>query len=307
MSEVMTPETAGVGAVNTVPMHEDYVTIDLDTGTVHRSFCDHVICQDNAQGNLFGVKLLKGGEPATVPEGTTCTGYFIRPDGNTVTIPGDVAEIVPDGEGQRAWVVLPQACYAYPGQFTLVINLHKGNYTTTVRIVDGTVVKTRTGTIIDPGIPIPGIDELLSIIAAAQGNTYDASNGVTLSGATFKLTQTVRKHLNTVRHINLGHDGQEDSSINLGTQSPTSGWLMIVWHCGTGNTYGLKFAHVDSDLTDKFIAVPIAINGTDNCLLSFDPDDANQNADPHWTITNTHADAHLRGIVIMSTTSELFC
>lgn len=287
----------------TAPMHEDYITVDLDTGTVHRSFCDHVICQDNAQGNLFGVQLLKGGEPATVPDGTTCTGYFIRPDGNTVTIPGDVAEIVPEGEGQRAWVILPQACYAYPGQFTLVINLHKGNYTTTVRIVDGTVVKTRTGTIIDPGIPIPGIDELLSIIAAAQGNTYDASNGVTLSGATFKLTGDVRRHLNTIRHFNIDHG----ESTTLKTSQWNSGWLVIFWHCGTGSTYGIKFAHVNTESETNYTAVNMALNSTDNCQLAYDTDEANDYANPHWTITNGHESADMRALVIMSTSGDTFC
>ena len=306
MSEVMTPETAGAGAVNTVPMHEDYVTIDLDSGTVHRSFLDHVICQDNNQANLFGVKLLKGGDPATVPEGTTCTGYFIRPDGNTVTIPGDVAETVPAGEGQRAWVILPQACYAYPGQFTLVINLHKSNYTTTVRIVDGTVVKTRTGTVIDPGIPIPGIDELLSIIAAAEGHTYDASNGVTLSGATFKLTKAVRQQLNAVRGINIGHAGQApDNEIWIDAADRQSGWIALIWRCGSSGNNGVKFAHIATQDQETYYAsvVNIVLNGTDYCQLEFD-DDAD---DPCWHITNTNDDGlHLRAIVLMSHPGDTF-
>ncbi len=304
-----TQQSQGIGTVQTAPMQEDFVKIDLNSGTVHRRFLDHIICQDNNQATLFGVELMKGGKPATVPDGTTCAGYFIKPDGNTVMITGDIAETIVEGEGQRCWVILPQACYAQPGQFTLVINLHKGNFTTTVRVVDGTIIKTRSGEPIDPGIPVPDIDELLSIIAAAQGNTYDASNGVTLSGATFKLTKAVRQHLNAVRGINLGHAGQAPANqIDLGVNNRQGGWIAIIWHCGTSSSYGIKFAHIAQDQEDEthYYAsiVTMLQNGTDHCQLTYDDSED----DPHWHITNTNEDnAHLRAIVLMNDPSETFC
>jgi hypothetical protein len=307
MSEFVTPETTGAEAVSTVPMHEDYVTIDLDSGTVHRSFLDHVLCQNNKQANAFGVKLTKGGKAATVPQGSTCAGYFIKPDGNTVVIQGQVNETLPDGEADRCWVVLPQECYVQSGKFTLAINLHFGNYTTTVRIVDGTIVKTQVGEPIDPGIPIPDIDELLSIIAAAQGNTYDASTGVTLSGATFKLTKAVRQQLNAIRGINIDQISHApDNEIWIDAASRTSGWVAMIWHCGTGDCYGIKFAHIAQDQQDETHYYASIINlvqsGTDHCQLEFD-DDAD---DPCWHITNTHPDAHLRAIFMMSHPGDTF-
>ena len=208
-------------------------------------------------------------------------------------------------------VVLPQACYAYPGQFTLVIKVHTNSGTATVRIVDGTVVKTRTGQVIDPGIPIPDIDELLGIIAAAQGNTYDASNGVTLSGATFKLTQAVRKQLGAVRGINIDQAAHEpDNELYIDAGSATSGWMAIIWHCGTGECYGLKFAHIApvQGVDNQYYAsvVTLAESGTDCCALDFDDDHDHGGANPSWHITNTHNDAHLRGIVLMNNPGDTF-
>lgn len=290
-----------VGVTMGSPVNRDIIKIDLATGTVHRSFLDHVLCMDDAKANVFGVELYYQGEPVQVSN-MTCTGYFIRPNGDTVTIQGNVPEITTGG-GQIALVQLPQACYAYDGQFTLVIKVHKSqsSTTTTVRIIDGTVVRTRTGIIVDPGIPIPDIDELLSIIAAAEGHTYEADHGITLSGATFRLTESVRKHINCLRMVHIGHGETAD----LGTASPTAGYLVVIWKCGTGGTNGIKFAHVTG--TDTFSETNIVNTGTDNCQLAFDSDTDNDNADPHWTITNGHASVDMRAIVLMSSTSEVFC
>lgn len=308
MSEV-TPNAYAFSAT-----HMDIIDVDLDTGTVHRSYNDHVICMDDELANVYGARLFAGKEPVQLTGGATCAGYFIRPNGDTVVIEGYITAPTETEPSSTCRVVLPQACYAYPGQFTLVIKVSSamiGGGTSTVRIVDGTVVKTRTGAVIDPGIPIPNIDELLGIIAAAQGHTYDASNGVTLSGATFKLTTGVRKQLNAVRGINIDNASHEpDNELYIDAGSVSSGWIAVIWHCGTGECYGLKFAHIApvSGTDDEYYAdvVTLAESGTDCCAIEFDDDHDHGGADPCWHITNTHNDARLRGIVLMNNPGDTF-
>lgn len=149
---------------------EDIIEIELQSGTVTRSFLNKAIGEGDNSANRYGVTLVRDGEPVSL-DGVTCSGYFIRPNGDTVVIPGTVS-------GLNAYVTLPQACYVYEGAFTLAIKLEGTNFAGTMRIIDGMVVNTTTDTLVDPGHVIPDIDELLAIIEEAQiaiGNTvrYD--------------------------------------------------------------------------------------------------------------------------------------
>ena len=67
----------------------DIVDIDLNNGSVHRSFMSKTLGEGDKQANRFGVHLIRNGEEVSL-EDATCTGYFIRADGGTVVIPGIV-------------------------------------------------------------------------------------------------------------------------------------------------------------------------------------------------------------------------
>lgn len=152
--------------------HTDIVDIDLDSGTVHRSYAHRIIGEGDANANRYGVRLFRSGEPVAIG-GSSCQGYFIRhANGDTVVINGGAFH------GQEAYVDLPQACYVYEGDFTLIIKLAGSGITGTMRIVDGTVAQTTTGAQIDPGHEIPDISELLALIAGMQ----DAINTVNALG-----------------------------------------------------------------------------------------------------------------------------
>ena len=147
--------------------HNDIVDIDLDDGTVHRSFAHRILGEGDISANRFGVRLWRSGNPVTA-DGAQCMGYFIRHGrGDTVTINGGLFS------GQEAYVTLPDACYAYDGAFSLAIKLIGGGVTGTMRIVDGTVADSVIGSPVDPGGVIPDLDELLAVIdrAEAAANT----------------------------------------------------------------------------------------------------------------------------------------
>lgn len=140
----------------------DIADIDLDTGTVYRTFAQRTISEGDTKANRYGIRLWRGGQQVNA-DGATCMGYFIRHgNGDTVTISGGLFS------GQEAWVELPASCYAYDGGFTLVIKLVGGGVTGTMRIVDGTVVDSMIGSPIDPGGVVPDLASLMAVIERAE-------------------------------------------------------------------------------------------------------------------------------------------
>lgn len=142
--------------------NEDIIDIDLNSGSVYRSFANKTISEGDISANRYGVRLWRGKTPATA-EGATCMGYFIRHgNGDTVTINGGAFS------GQKVYIDLPESCYAYDGAFTLVIKLIGGGVTGTMRVVDGTVINSMIGSPIDPGSVIPSLADLLEVIERAE-------------------------------------------------------------------------------------------------------------------------------------------
>lgn len=140
----------------------DIADIDLETGTISRSFANHAIGMGDISAERFGIRLFRKGVPVQI-SGGTCIGYFIRHENkDTVIINGG------SFSGNEAYITLPESCYTKEGNFSLAIKLIDGAVTGTFRIVDGTVIKTLSGDIVDPGGTIPDISELLAVIGRAE-------------------------------------------------------------------------------------------------------------------------------------------
>ena len=138
---------------------EDIVNIDLECGTLHRSFLRHSIGKGDALANRFGVRVFRGKTPVQLVG--TCSGYFVRADGATVPpINGVISNNV-------AYVTLTEECYEVEGVFALAIKIKNGNEKVTLRIVDGIVDRTSTDILVDPGTIIPSIDTLINAINTA--------------------------------------------------------------------------------------------------------------------------------------------
>lgn len=167
-------------------IHNDILPIELECGSLYRSFMHHAIGSGDSAGNRYGVRLLRGGEPVSL-SGAACTGYFIRPDGITLVISGQT-------DGTSAWVELPAAAYAVEGAFTLAIKISGAGFAETMRIVDGSVVRTTTGAIADPADTVPSLEELMAVIeraetaAAAIGRLSVTANQI--SGTRYKVAVT---------------------------------------------------------------------------------------------------------------------
>lgn len=142
------------------PYKSDFVKVNLDGGKIHRSFLFKPIGEGDNAADRFGVEVFRNGNPEEL-SGTACAGFFIRPDGITLIINGVVS-------GNTAFVELPQAAYAISGNFTLSIKLSGSGFSDTVRIVDGTVVQTTTGSISDPSQTIPDYSTFEELVERAE-------------------------------------------------------------------------------------------------------------------------------------------
>lgn len=130
---------------------EDIVDIDLENGTVHRSYSNKMLGEGDQNGNRYGVRVLRDGQEVSL-SGVSVSGFFIRANGTTVTIPPGTVQ------GSKGWVTLPKACYVTEGNFRLTIKLTKGSVTVTARVIDGTIIDVDKGELVDPGSVIPNVD-----------------------------------------------------------------------------------------------------------------------------------------------------
>lgn len=236
----------------------DILDIELNSGSIARSFLNHTIGAGDSKSNRFGVRLLRNGEPENI--GGTCSGYFIRADGETVVIADGIVN------GNEAYVELPEACYAIEGQFTLAIKLIGGGATGTMRIVDGVVSRTTTDEIVDPGTLIPSIDDLIDAIDEATANIpQDYSVATNSLFASFGIKQnqyitfdydnkTITFPTGTFLYNNaISKAFGQEQTIDLSLVSTSAGaWVLFVTATGTIYAVGWSNAHSQST-NDHFL------------------------------------------------------
>lgn len=154
---------------------EDLVNIDLQTGGIFRSFRNIPVGEGDVKGDRFGVAVYRNGEPVNLL-GMTVVGYFIRPDGQSVVLEGWRA----GQDGNMAIVKLTESCYVVPGNFKLSIKILLDGETMTARIVDGTVVDTVEGSIIDTGDVIPDLSDWTALIESLEA-AAEVVEGITVT------------------------------------------------------------------------------------------------------------------------------
>ena len=165
--------------------NENIVDIELNSGSIFRSFLSHTIGSGDVLANRFGVRVFRDGEPEAI--GGTCFGLFIRADGGTVAISSGTVS------GNVAYVDLTEACYAVEGQFALAIKCQGGGVTGTLRIVDGVVSRTSTSVTVDPGTIIPSVEDMIEAIEDAVESIPSDYSGMWTTFAPAFSTETAYK------------------------------------------------------------------------------------------------------------------
>lgn len=142
------------------------IPVDISKGLV-RMYVGELLATNDKLAHRFGADLTNDGQDVDTT-GMTVNGYFIRPDGNTVVLNGTAS-------GSQVYVDLPESCYVYDGSFTLAVKASDTTHRETLLVLDGRIISSRTGDIIDPGEVVPDLEDLLEQIAACEAAT-DAAN-----------------------------------------------------------------------------------------------------------------------------------
>jgi hypothetical protein len=124
------------------------------------------LAQNNNKAHRIGAIVTQGGEPLTL--GGNCSGTAILADGSTVPLTGAVS-------GNEAYVELNSTCYTVEGTIIVSVTWISGQLQTTLLWAVGTVKITNTGTVIQPGDPIPNLEQLMAQITAMQEATAAAN------------------------------------------------------------------------------------------------------------------------------------
>ena len=117
----------------------------------------NMFSMDNG-GNIINVFVVQNGEPVAL--GGSVSANVIRSDGTTVAITGAF-------EGNKAYIILPQACYAVPGIIHIVMKITEGTTITTIAAVTANVYQSSTDAVVDPGTLVPSIAALIEAIEDA--------------------------------------------------------------------------------------------------------------------------------------------
>ena len=140
---------------------EDIVAVELESGSIYRSFLNHSIGLGDVKANRFGVQLYRNKEPVGIGGGTV-QGIFMAPNGTNILVsetgyPGSTGI-----NGNVAYVQLPADCYAVEGRFSLAIILTSSGVTGTMRIVDGVIDNTGAQTAVVPTSAVPTSAQIIA-------------------------------------------------------------------------------------------------------------------------------------------------
>ena len=116
--------------------------------------------------HTFKLMLCRKGAPLDIG-GAGVIGYFIRSDGSTVLLSGEVDENV-------VTLTLDESCYAVIGQYNLIIKITIDDERKAVFWGNGYITRSQTDKIIDSGDVVPSLEELLAQIAAVEAAAKDA-------------------------------------------------------------------------------------------------------------------------------------
>ena len=227
---------------------EDIVAVELQSGTIQRSFLNNTIGSGDKKANRFGVRLFRNGAPVSA-ESCTVTGIFMAPDGTRYVISETSYTGSTGKEGNKAWVQLPEICYAVTGQFCLAIKLTGGGVDGTMRIIDGTVSETGEAGAVVPTSTIPTTEEII----AAYEEAVDVIGGSVRFDTEQSLTDaekaTALENIGAIAsnkafrsHTNLSSNDDIDNVIAIGTYAKSNvatpaHWPFASDHAGRLNVF----------------------------------------------------------------------
>lgn len=146
-----------------------HYTTDLLCG-VFQTNLPMLFASGEKSAHSLTIQLREGREPAAI-HSQTVKAYFIRSDKSTVFWSGSIS-------GSTVSVTMKESCYVQPGGFSLIIMIGDEDDRTAVFWGVGTVVRSATDSLVDPGGQIPSLEALLALIGTIEAAT-DAAHEAT--------------------------------------------------------------------------------------------------------------------------------
>lgn len=154
---------------------------------------------------VVGSRVFNDGEPEAISG--SVIGKVIRPDGGTVDYDGGKT-------GNIATITLTEAAFAYPGQLGITIKVVSGEDKITVGSYTVDAKRTDTGTEIDPGSVVPGVDDVIALIGEMEEALEDAT---TAAEAATEAAENIEAIIDDLPE-NLDSDA-EDVDLDISDQS----------------------------------------------------------------------------------------
>lgn len=158
-----------------------HYTTDLLCG-VFQTNLPMLFASGEKSAHSLTIQLREGREPAAI-HSQTVKAYFIRSDKSTVFWSGSIS-------GSTVSVTMKESCYVQPGGFSLIIMIGDENDRTAVFWGVGTVVRSATDSLVDPGGQIPSLEALLALIGTIEDATDAAHEATTAANSAASAANT---------------------------------------------------------------------------------------------------------------------
>ena len=178
---------------------EHIVDVHLEQGRLAEVELGPTLYEEDSNGLKLGIRLWKNGEAVDVTG--TVSGWAIVSTGQTISPFDDTGY-----DGNEAWVLVPQGALV-PGRVEIFLRITGDSDSAVTLHATGTVRRTKTGEIIVPGDPLPGVDQLRQIAADCVAAT-EAAEELTTNAVQYT-AQTKDAAAQAVARGNIGAAGDD--------------------------------------------------------------------------------------------------
>ena len=178
---------------------EHIVDVHLEQGRLAEVELGPTLYEEDSNGLKLGVRLWKNGEAVDVTG--TVSGWAIVSTGQTISPFDDTGY-----DGNEAWVLVPQGALV-PGRIEIFLRITGDSDSAVTLHATATVRRTKTGAIIVPGDPLPGVDQLRQIAADCVAAT-EAAEELTTNAVQYT-AQTKDAAAQAVARGNIGAAGDD--------------------------------------------------------------------------------------------------
>ena len=166
---------------------ERWFTVNIDAGRATAVDLGPVLYEGDIDPLKIGVRLVNSEGDVSIQG--NAAARCITADGRTLT------PLESGKSGNAAWLIVPQDALTSPGKIEIFLRIEDTGTTAVTLYAYGTVKRTDTGEIVNPGTPIPNVEELqqaaADCIAATEAIIATGAISASVSGTTLIIAPVV--------------------------------------------------------------------------------------------------------------------